>query len=42
MISVGAPTKYVPYYLTPFTPITSATINISSDNTPETTESYTI
>ena len=42
MISVGAPSKYIPYYLTPFTPITSATINISSDNTPETTESYTI
>lgn len=42
MISIGSPPKYYPYYITPFIPITEATVNISYDNTPETTDSYTI
>ena len=31
MISVGAPTKYEPYYITPFSPVTSASFQIASN-----------
>ena len=40
MISVGAPAKYEPYYIKPFATLTDTTINISSDNTVENTNSY--
>lgn len=33
MISVGAPTKYEPYYITPFEAITSSSFQLASDNT---------
>lgn len=31
MVSVGAPTKYMPYYITPFTPITSSSFMVSTN-----------
>ena len=42
MISVGAPAKYEPYYIKPFAILTDTTVNISSDNTVENTNSYQI
>lgn len=42
MISVGAPVKYEPYYIKPFAALTDTTVNISSDNTVENTNSYQI
>ena len=42
MISVGAPTKYEPYYLTPFTQITEATFEVSPDDTYEDADIYTV
>ena len=42
MISVGAPIKYEPYYLTPFDTITSASFLISPDNTYTDADTYTI
>ena len=42
MISVGAPAKYEPYYLKPFALLTDTTVNISSDNTVENTNSYQV
>ena len=42
MISVGAPAKYEPYYLKPFAVLTDTTVNISSDNTVENTNSYQV
>lgn len=41
-ITVGAPTSYEPYYLTPFIPLTSATLYVSSDGTLANTDEYTI
>ena len=40
MFSVGAPTRYEPYYLTPFDPITSVSLYVSSDDTLATTDTY--
>ena len=42
MISVGAPTKYEPYYLTPFTQITSVSFQVSPDDTYEDADTYTV
>ena len=42
MISVGAPTKYEPYYLTPFTQITSISFQVSPDDTYEDADTYTV
>lgn len=42
MISVGAPVKYEPYYIKPFAILTDTTVNISSDNTVENTNSYQV
>ena len=42
MISVGAPAKYEPYYLTPYTQITAATFDISSDDTYANAVTYTV
>lgn len=42
MISVGAPAKYEPYYIKPFAILTDTTVNISSDNTVENTNSYQV
>ena len=42
MISVGAPTKYEPYYLTPFTQITAATFEVFPDDTYANADTYTV
>lgn len=42
MISVGAPTKYQPYYLTPFSAIPSASFQLSPDDTYENAVTYTV
>ena len=42
MISVGAPTKYEPYYLTPFEAITSASFLLSSNSSYSDAITYTI
>ena len=41
MISVGAPTKYEPYYITPFAPITSVDFKIGTTSDPEEATTYT-
>ena len=42
MISVGAPSSYQPYYLTPFEQITSASFQVSPDDTYADADTYTI
>ena len=42
MISIGSPAKYYPYYITPFTPITSTLFQVSPDDTYENANEYTI
>lgn len=42
MISVGAPAKYEPYYITPFAAITSASFQVSPDDTYADADEYTI
>ena len=42
MISVGAPDKYWPYYITPFSPISSASFQLSSDDTYTNATTYTV
>lgn len=42
MISVGAPTKYEPYYLTPFEKITSASFNLADNNEFTDAVTYTV
>ena len=42
MISVGAPTKYEPYYLTPYSQITTASFEISPDDTYTNAVTYTV
>ena len=42
MISVGAPVKYEPYYIKPFTTLNNINISISSDGTVENTNTYQI
>ena len=41
-ITVGQPSDYEPYWLTPFIPITSATFYVSTDGTQANTDDYTI
>lgn len=41
MISVGAPVKYEPYYITPFAPITSVDFQIGATSDPEDATTYT-
>ena len=42
MLSVGAPTKYEPYYLTPFEPITSTVFQLANNSAMENATTYTI
>ena len=42
MITVGAPAKYYPYYITPFTAITSASFQVSPDDTYEDADEYIV
>jgi len=42
MISVGAPDKYWPYYITPFSPISSASFQLSPDDTYTNATTYTV
>ena len=42
MISIGAPIKYEPYYLTPFDKITSVSFQISPDDTYVNANTYTV
>ncbi len=42
MITVGAPAKYYPYYITPFTSITSTSFQVSPDDTYEDADEYTV
>lgn len=42
MISVGSPVKYEPYYITPFSAISSASFQLSPDDTYENATTYTI
>ena len=42
MISIGAPAKYYSYYITPFTAITSASFQVSPDDTYEDADEYTV
>lgn len=42
MISVGQPTKYEPYYITPFSPITSASFQLASNAEYTDAVTYTI
>lgn len=40
MISVGAPAKYEPYYITPYSPLNGITVYVSSDGTTEHMNTY--
>ena len=42
MISVGAPTKYQPFYITPFEPISNASFQIASNEEYTDAVNYTI
>ena len=42
MLSVGAPTKYEPYYLTPFESITSTVFQLANNSAMENATTYTI
>lgn len=42
MLSVGAPTKYEPYYLTPFEPITSTVFQLANNSAMENATTYTV
>lgn len=42
MISVGAPDKYQPYYITPFSAISSASFQLSPDDTYTNATTYTV
>jgi hypothetical protein len=42
MLSIGAPTKYEPYYITPFSAITNASFLVSADDTYADADTYTI
>ena len=42
MVTVGEPTKYNPYYITPFVPLTSATLYVSPDDDINNATAYTI
>lgn len=42
MLSVGAPTKYEPYYLTPFEPVTSTVFQLANNSAMENATTYTI
>ena len=42
MVSVGAPDKYWPYYITPFSPISSASFQLSPDDTYTNATTYTV
>ena len=42
MISIGSPAKYYPYYITPFSSISSASFQLSPDDTYTNATTYTV